>query len=88
MEDERDTLRAEVERLTLHVLKAQQHALYMGNKAIELAAREVELFVEIERLDRITRHLVRTYIVSDDAYSPEAETDKAISRIKAQFSAT
>lgn len=46
------------------------------------------LRAEVERLERITRHLVRTYIVSDDAYSPEAETDKAISRIKAQFSAT
>lgn len=41
---------------------------------------------EIERLERINRYLVRTYIVSDDSYSPEAETDRAISRIKARFS--
>lgn len=47
---ERDALRAEVERLTLHVVKAQQHALDMENKAFELAAREVEFFVEVEQL--------------------------------------
>lgn len=48
--DERDTLRAEVERLNIHVVKAQQHALTMGNKALELAAREIELQVEVEQL--------------------------------------
>lgn len=47
---ERDALRAEVERLTLYVEKAQQHALTMGGKALELAAREIELQVEVEQL--------------------------------------
>lgn len=46
------------------------------------------LRAEVELLGRIARSLVRTYIVSDDAYDPEAETDRAICRIKAQFSAT
>ena len=43
-------LRAKNEWLTECVVKAQQHALEMGNKALELAATEARLRAEIEQL--------------------------------------
>lgn len=99
---ERDALRAEVERLQSEMedlmfalADAEHRAENAGRNASafedrmgDLQVENGKLRAEVDRLDRITRHLVRTYIVCDDAYDPEAETDRAISRIRVRFSAT
>jgi hypothetical protein len=64
-------LRAQVERLTEHVHKAQQHALEMGNRALELAAQEVRLQRKVECLESLaTARYIRTVITKRRSVGP------------------
>ncbi|WPP47729.1 hypothetical protein [Pseudomonas sp. AN-1] len=64
-------LRAQVERLTEHVQKAQQHALEMGNRALELAAQEVRLQRKVECLESLAvARYIRTVMTKRRSVGP------------------
>ena len=73
--DERDTLRAEVERLTGCLARANSQAEHF----------EREWYLrgdEVERLERIVHYLIRIHVVSDDEYDPDAAVERAMTRLK------
>lgn len=57
----------------------------MSDPLNKLVRERDTLRAEVEKLDRIVRHLARAYIVSDDAYDPEAATDRVMARLKEQI---
>lgn len=50
-----------------------------------LRAKVERLCAERDQLDRIARHLVRAYIIDDQAYDPEKATNARLASYKERF---
>lgn len=91
------TLRAEAEALRGQLAESRSNdrtamgyltevRAIVGGEDFPAMVRNVDaLRAEVDLLERIAHHLARIYVVSDEAYDPDAEVERAMTRLKEAF---